>query len=165
MTCYCGATHVCISQSTTYQWNYSRGNFVEFIKYFQQLDWSQIVNNDVEHNWSLLKQHMLTVQELFIPQVPKKPRKNKVPWWSKQVKAAVNKKQKALQRYKATASQADYASYKSCRNKAKDIIRCAILNHESQLIVNMKTKPHCLYSYLRSQKKVKDHIMNHNSGS
>ena len=83
--------------STTNQWNYSRGSFVEFNKYFQQLDWSQMFNNDVEHNWSLLKQHILTAQELLIPQVTKKPRTNKVPWWSKQVKTAVNRKQKAFQ--------------------------------------------------------------------
>ena len=95
--------------STTYQWNYSRGNFV-FKNYFQLLNWSQIFNNDVEHNWSLLKRHILTAQELFIPQVTKKPRTNKVPWWSKQVKTAVNRKQKAFQRYKATVSQADYTS-------------------------------------------------------
>ena len=56
------------------------------------------------------------------------------------MKAAGNRKQKAFQRYKATASQADY---KFCRNKAKGIIRRARLNYESQLIPNMKTKPRC----------------------
>ena len=39
---------------------------------FYQLDWSQIFDNDVQHNWSLLKQHDISkAQELFIPQVIK----------------------------------------------------------------------------------------------
>ena len=34
----------------------------------------------------------------------------------------------------------------------------ARLNYESQLIADIKTKPRHFYSYIRSKKKVKDHI-------
>ena len=61
-----------------------------------------------------------------------KPSMNKVPWWSKQVKAAINRKQKAFQRHKATASQADCAFYKFVGIK----LHCARSNYESQLIAN-----------------------------
>ena len=96
-----------------------------------------------------------TARELFILQITKKPspKNSAIGGWSKQVKAAVNRKQKAFQKYKATASHIHSASL----DKADNIL-CKILNYKSQLIANMKTKLRCFCCYLRSQKKVKDHI-------
>ena len=37
-------------------------------------------------------------------------------------------------------------------------MRQARLNYESSLIANIKSRPHSFYSYIRSKKKVKDHI-------
>ena len=155
--------YLCLYQSApptsvNYSWNYARGNYEEFNNYFHQLDWSKLFNNDVEHNWTVLKGHIHRAQELFIPQVMKRANSNKVPWWSKQVIAAVNEKHRAFKRYKATNLLIDYNFYKICRNKAKDVIRQARLNYERELIINIKTRPCCFYSYIRSKKKVKDHI-------
>jgi len=41
-----------------------------------------------------------------------------VPWWLKQVKAAIKAKQSAFKKYKATNLIEDYDHYKVCRNKA-----------------------------------------------
>ena len=100
----------------------------------------------------------MRAQELFIPQVLKRSNPNKVPWWLDQVKAAVIETQKAFKRFKTTGLPADYNFYKVCRNKAKDVILQARLRYESHIITNMRTNPCCFYSYIRSKKKVKDHI-------
>ena len=71
----------------------------------------------------------------------KRTKPNEVPWWSKQVKAAVKVKQNAFKKYKATNLPEDYDHYKVCRNKAKDVMHQARLNYESQLIAKIKTKP------------------------
>ena len=139
-------------------WNYFRGNYEEFNNYFHQMDWSELFNNDIEYNWSVLKEHMHRAQELFIPRVMRRARSNKLPWWSKQVEAAVIDKQRAFKRFKNTNSTADYDNYKVYRNKAKNAMRQARLNYESCLIANIKSRPHSFYSYIRSKKKVKDHI-------
>ena len=58
---------------TTFSWNYSKGDYEAFNTiYFQQLDWSELFNDEVEHYWSVLKEHILKVQEQFIPQIKKK---------------------------------------------------------------------------------------------
>jgi len=57
-----------LQNTTTYSWNYSKGDYEAFNNYFQQLDWSKLFNDDVEHNWSVLKEHIFISQELFIPQ-------------------------------------------------------------------------------------------------
>ena len=78
---------------------------------------------------------------MFIQQVIKRSNPNKVPWWSKQVKAVlvVTEKQKAFKRYKVTGTLADNFN-KICRNKAKYVIHQARLNYESKLIANIKTR-------------------------
>jgi len=101
---------------------------------------------------------MLTAQELFIPQVTKKPRTNKVPWWSKQVKAAEIKSKKYFRGIKLQHHKQTMHPISLIEIKLKILLCCARLNYESQLIANMKTKPRCFNSYLRSQKKLKDHI-------
>ena len=116
-----------VPQTSVYSWNYSRGNYEEFNDYFHQLDWSVLFNNDVEHNWSVLKEHIFKAQELFIPRVIKRANSNKVPQWSKQVKGAITEKQRAFKKFKDTSSLVDYNLYKVCRNKAKDVIRQARL--------------------------------------
>ena len=75
---------------TTFSWNYSKGDYEAFNVYFQQLDWSELFNDEVEHNCSVLKEHIIKAQEQFIPQIKKKAKSNEVPWWSKQVKTAVH---------------------------------------------------------------------------
>jgi len=73
------------------------------------LDWSELFNDEVEHNWSVLKEHILKAQEQFILQIKKKVKPNEVPWWSKQVKPAVRiKQQSAFKKFKATNLSVDY---------------------------------------------------------
>ena len=56
-----------VLQNTTNQsWNYSKGDYDAFNNYFQQLDWFKLFNDGVEHNWSVLKEHISMGQELFI---------------------------------------------------------------------------------------------------
>ena len=76
--------------------NYFRGNYEEFNNYFHQMDWSKLFSNDIEYNWSVLKEHIYRAQELFIPRVMRRAHSNKLPWWSKQVEAAVIDKQRGL---------------------------------------------------------------------
>ena len=118
---------------TTHSWNYSKGNYEAFNNYFQQLDWSDLFNDEVEHNWSVFKEQIFKAQELFIPQFKKKAKPNEVPWLSKEFKTAVKLKQSAFNKYKATNLSVDY---------------------ESQLIANIKTKPHHFYTYIRRKLKI-----------
>ena len=99
-----------VSQNlTTFSWNYSKSDYEAFNIYFQQLDWSELFNDEVEHNWSVLKEHILKAQEQFILQIKKKVKPNEVPWWSKQVKPAVRiKQQSAFKKFKATNLSVDY---------------------------------------------------------
>jgi len=104
-----------------------------------------LFNDEVKHNW--LKEHILEAQELFIPQIKKKAKHNEVPWWSKQVEAAVKIKQSAFKSIKQQIFLWITIIIRSvCRNKAKDVMNQARLDYESQLIV--KTKPCHLYSYI-----------------
>ena len=100
-------------------WNYFRGNYEEFNNYFHQMDWSELFSNDIEYNWSALKEHIHRAQEFFIPRIMKRAHSNKLPWWSKQVEAAVIDKQRAFKRFKNTNSIVDYDNYKAYRNKLR----------------------------------------------
>ena len=70
----------------------------------------------------------------------------------------LTKKQAAFKQYLSTKSHSDLRSYQLQRNKTKQVIRKAKIDHESSIISELKSNPKRLHKYIRQKQKVKHSI-------
>ena len=70
----------------------------------------------------------------------------------------IKKKQTAFKQYLRTKSENDYRNYQMQRNKAKQVIQKAKMEHESSIISHLKSNPKRLHKYISQKQKVKHTI-------
>ena len=103
------------------------------------------------------KNIILDGQYKFVPLQPKKSNK-KPPWLKKNIHKEIKSKQVAYKQYLRTKSDIDLHNYQVQRNKTKDEIRKAKINHESSIIADLKSNPKQLHKFIRQKQKVKHTI-------
>ena len=154
--CYLEVTE---ANSAGKEWNYLHTNIPEMKEYLTDINWANLLSsNNVNDNWLTLKNIILDAQSKFVPRLCNKKSNNKPPWLKKSIHKQIKKKQAAFKQYLRTKSENDYHSYQIQRNKAKQVIRKAKMEHESSIISDLKSNPKWLHKYIRQKQKVKHAI-------
>ena len=105
-------------------------------------------SNNVNDNWLTLKNIILDAQGKFVPRQHNNKSNNKPPWFKKSIHKQIKKKQAAFKQYLRTKSENDCRNYQMKRNKAKQVIWKAKMEHESSIISNLKSNPKWLHKYV-----------------
>ena len=126
--CYLDATTV---NPVRKKWNYHQTNIPAMNEFLTDIDWANVLSSDnVNDNWLTFKNIILDTQSKFVPLQPTKSN-NKPPWLKKSIHKEIKKKQAAFKQYLSTKSHSDLRSYQLQRNKIKQVIRKAKIDHES----------------------------------
>ena len=127
-------------------------------EYLIDINWVNLLSsNSVNDNLFTLKNIILDARSKFASRQPNNKSNNKPPWLKKSIHKQI-KKQAAFKQYLKTKSENDFCNYQIQRNKAKQIIQKAKMEHELSIISNLKSNPEQLYKYTRQKQKVK-HII------
>ena len=128
-------------------------------EYLTDIYWANLLSSkNVNDNWLTLKNIILDAQSKFFPHQRNNKSNNKPPRFKKSIHKQIKKKQAAFKQYLRTKSENDYHSYQIQRNKAKQVIRKAKMEHESSIISDLKSNPKRLHKYIRQKQKVKHTI-------
>ena len=138
--------------------NYVNTNIPAMNEYLTNIDWVNILSsNNVNDNWLTFKNIILDAQSKFVPCQLNKL-KNKPPWLTKSIHKQIKKKQEAFRQYLSTKSDNGFRNYQMQRNKTKQVIRKAKMDHESSIISDLKSNPKRLHKYINQKQKIKHSI-------
>ena len=127
-------------------------------EHLNDIIWANVLSsNNVNDNWLTLKNIVLDTQSKFVP-CKLSNSSNKPPWLKKSIYKNIKKKQAAFKQYLRTKSGNDFNNYQMQRNKVKQVIREAKMDHESLIISDLKSNPIWLHKFIRQKQKVKHSI-------
>ena len=117
-----------------------------------QCDWSFIENTDVEESWTTMKRILLKAIENHSSTKWKRKPKT-LPYITKEIKMARNRKKKYWKLYTKNQNQADYyTKYKQARNKLRSLSRNITEKYEESVAAATKTNPKKFWRYVSSGK-------------
>ena len=146
-------SHPCISSTRNLTF---KGDYQSMNSYLSRIPWQDLLcGNNLEENWSFLKQTVREAQEMFVPVFSGKRKNNSNnPWWSKCLTKAVTLKQKLFCVYQKFKSPADFQCYVVQRNLTKSLIRDSHYKYEMSVIQDTKNNPKRLHSYIKKRQKI-----------
>ena len=140
-------------------YNYWKGNYTAISEEFSETDWDMLLSNDdIEINWELFKEKVISVADKHIPRVAKRTSSNKPPWWTSPLAKVIKQKQQLYSTFKVTRLSSDYKAYTIKRNKVKSMIRAAQAKHDQKLIDKFHDNPKALYGFKRDKCGIKPKI-------
>ena len=96
-----------------------------------------------------------------IPPCRPRSRKQRLPWMrGSKIKEQKEKRWKSWTNFKNSRLPRDYDAYKMERNRLNDLVRCAKLKHERNLIADLKDNPNLYYGHCRRSLKSKQGVTN-----
>ena len=140
-------------------YKYWKGNYAAISEEFNETDWDLLFSNDdIEINWRLFKEKIISVADKYIPRVTKRTPSNKPPWWTSSLAKAIKQKQELYSTFKFTHLSSDYKAYTIKRNKVKSMTRAAQAKYDQKLIDKFHDNPKALYGYMRDKCGIKPKI-------
>ena len=138
------------------KYNFRKGNYTDMAEYLDKMNWEILEDMDVEETWKCIRERVEKLVQEHVPKGKSSTRRNhKVPWWNKSLQKEVKLKQKAWRKYTERKTPDNFDKYKLQRNKTTTSIRKARQDYEDKITDNLKQAPKKLYSYIRSQQKVR----------
>ena len=84
----------------------------------------QSFSNNLEENWSNLKNTLLEARDKFVPSRLTTTRHN-LPWYNQTLRRLGNKKQRLYNKARKSNNKEDTKAFKECRANYKRILKCA----------------------------------------
>ena len=137
--------------------------FDDMKKVLREIQWNEILVNDVDTDWDCFKKTITAMCDQFIPKKTIKEIKQP-PWLKREIVRLLRQKRAAWRRYQNSKLEADLQSFKLVQKKVKNSIKRAKHNHEIQISKNAKKNPKLFYSYLSNKKQNRIHVGPLNQG-
>ena len=104
--------------------DFSKFNHPLFLKNLQDLPWNDLIfENDIDKKLELFNSFIVGLFNTHAPIVTKKITKPKAEWLTANLKLLMKDRDRALQKYKGTKLQNDWAMYKELRNLTVSAVR------------------------------------------
>ena len=98
-------------------WRYNLADFNQAVELLDSVEWKSLLDErDVDMYWSSFKHYFLQIMEICIPHALVKTKRN-VPWFNKEIKQAICKRNLLHRRAKVTKSAEVEAKFRAMRNK------------------------------------------------
>ena len=87
------------------------------------MEWESLLDeSDVDVYWSSFKHYFLQIMEICIPHTLVKTKRD-VPWFNKEIKQAIRKRNQLHRQVKVTKSSESKAKFSAMRNKVVSLLR------------------------------------------
>ena len=148
-------------QENEWKRNFFKGNYVEAARMFDAVNWEkEFQDKNVQRAWDVFLDHYNTVIDKCIPlNKSKKGRNGNKKWMTRDVMAAIHRKEEAWLRYRKKRNKVRMSEYKKLRNKATQSIRKAKYQFEVDLAKDVKSNPKAFYAYARSKTSIKEELI------
>jgi hypothetical protein len=141
--------------------DYKKGRYVPMNNYFNSIDWSSLFyGSTVEQCYDAFLNHYAIACSQYIPLKPQGKYKTKIPWLSIELKKQIKLKNSLWQSYRQTnkSNNSLLESYKIAKRNVESGLREAKRKFEERLVINSKSNPKLLYSYIKKKQGVKEYI-------
>ena len=103
-------------------WRYNLADFSQAVELLDSIEWEALLDeSDVDVYWSF-KHYFLQIMEICIPHALVKTKRN-VPWFNKEIKQAIHKRNQLHRRTKVTRSAESEVKFRAMRNKVVSLLR------------------------------------------
>ena len=103
-------------------WRYSAADWDRACELLNSIDWNEFFSGDINHAWTLWEHKFMSVMEECIPRVKLTKRCN-LPWLSKNLKRAMQKRNHLFRRSRRTGSARLMNLYRLKRNEVTKLLR------------------------------------------
>ena len=135
-------------------WNFKHARFEEMRDILRNIQWREILINDIETDWNVFKSTLTAICNQYIPMKTIKEIKQP-PWLKRETLRLVRQKRTSWKIFKNTGDVADLQHFRTLQKKVKKAIRNAKHRYETQISKYAKTNPKLFYSYLGKRKQNK----------
>ena len=145
--------------SYTEKRNYYKGDYVDANIKLSDINWSSMLDMDLEASWQFFSEHVNHIVNETIP-IHKEinPKKPKPPWMDKYCLKLVEEKYKAWKKYSYSRNREHYLDYCRIRNRVTRSVRYAKRKFERGISLEVKENPKSFWKYVRSKTKTRTGI-------
>nr|VZI48449.1 unnamed protein product [Spirometra erinaceieuropaei] len=128
--------------------NVWRGDFNQMRANLSGLDWCSLSRENANDDWELFKNILLQLINNHCPLTSVRLNKRSE-WLNRNIKKEINRKHKLWRKYCVTGQVEYFNTYKTQRNKLRNLIMKTRREFEKNLLQKATQNPKLLYSYLR----------------
>jgi hypothetical protein len=141
------------------KFDFNKANFKQMQRDMQEVDWSVLLDLNVEQCWDSLKGKIHCTMEKNIPKSKVKLKDRQKPkWMSRKALKIIKKKYNLYKRFLNTKRGSDYQAYIKARNECSRQIRNCKIEFEKKLSEECKRNPKAFWKYVQSKTKTKTGI-------
>ena len=134
-------------------WNYREMNIDAFVNFLTNVDWDEIMNNDVNIAAESLTKLILDAAHQCIPQRTINKNSREKPWVTKELKEEIGKRNKLFKKAKHTNRDEDWKNWRSQRNMATDLnrrLKAQHIRHQVSKLTEYKQDPRKYHQILKN---------------
>lgn len=140
--------------------DFRKAKFSEYKNELNKVDWDSVFSDcsDIDRKWSALKDKMKSIRNVYVPSRSKRDNKNNPGWFNEGIRSTIIQRDKAHAVYSRNPNSNNKENFFIAKRKVKSIVKSSKRNYEKSIADNCKKDPKRFYSYVSSNKKVKDTI-------
>ena len=114
-------------------WDYNHGDYDLLRSIFNDINWHEIENNDLDIYTKQFTETILNNVEESIPHKTVIIRKQDPPWFRNDIRRMIRKRRRAYVKAKRVNSESVWTKYRNLRNKTTEAIRKAKFEHVNKI--------------------------------